>query len=661
MLDSRQVGEGRGVSTLDELANYIFYSKYARYNEQENRRETWDEAVSRVEAMHLKKYSHLPEGYLNTIKTAFNYVRDKRVVPSMRSMQFGGKAVEAHNARIYNCAVRHVDSVRGFAEIFYLLLCGCGVGMGLSNKYLSRLPDLIDYRDERYDYTYTVQDTIEGWADSVEILLNSYLTNNALSGARITFDYSLIRPEGTPLKTGGGKAPGHQGLEQSLEKIRALLESIISEQGVRIKTIHAFDIACHMADAVLAGGVRRAALSTVFQKDDEDMMEAKVGNWSKTNPQRARSNNSVLLVRNSATKEDFSDVIVRSRQWGEPGFVFAENEDTLFNPCFEISFIPVTDVGECGVQFCNLTSINGSKINTPEDFIDATWAATVIGTLQAGFTDFNYLSPVAKELTQREALLGVSITAVMDNPQVLLDPQLQREAARLAIQVNKFWAEKLGINPAARVTCIKPEGTSTLALGSVAHGIHPSHAPLMFRRVEANRLEPVYQHFRQFNLHATEPSTRSAMGTDDIITFPIIVPEGAMVKSDLTAIEHLEIIKSTQQNWVLPGTALPYKGLTHNTSCTIVVKETEWDEVTQYLFNNRRYFSAVSLLAATGDKDYQQAPMEAVTTLDDLAYFEYLLKNFKPVDYTQLVEMTDNTKLMEAAICAGGSCELVFA
>lgn len=649
---------GTGVSTLDELANYIFYSKYARFNETEQRRETWDEAVTRVEAMHLKKYPHVPEG---AIRSAFNFVRDKRVVPSMRSMQFGGKAVEAHNARIYNCAVRHVDSVRSFAEIFYLLLCGCGVGVGLSHKFLSRLPELVDYRDERFEYSYTVEDNIEGWSDSVEILLNSYLTGNPLSGARVTFDYSGIRPEGSPLVTGGGKAPGPNGLRHAHEKIRALLDRIVAERIGRIETIHAFDIACHMADAVLAGGVRRAALSTVFQKGDEAMMEAKTGEWWKENPQRGRSNNSVLLVRNEAVQQDFTDIIARSRQWGEPGFVFAEHEDTLFNPCFEISFLPVTEDGECGVQFCNLTSINGSKIKSLQDFAYATEAATILGTLQAGYTDFHYLSPVAKKLTEREALLGVSITAVMDNPEILLNPENQRMMAKFAVEVNQQWAKLLGVNPASRVTCIKPEGTSTLALGSVAHGIHPSHAHLMFRRVEANRIDPVYQYFQQANPHVCEPSSRSALGTDDVITFPIIVPEHAMVKADLTALEHLEIVKSTQQNWVLPGTVVAGNGLTHNTSCTIVVAENEWDEVTKYLFDNRHYFSAVSLLASTGDKDYVQAPMEAVTTDEDLDRFVHLLSAFAPVDYTQLYEAQDNTKLMDAMACAGGVCELVYA
>lgn len=658
MPDSRLNGVATGVSTLDELANYIFYSKYARYNEAEGRRETWDEAVSRVEAMHLKKYPQVSEAL---ITSAFTYVRDKKVVPSMRSMQFGGKAVEAHNARIYNCAVRHVDSVRAFAEIFYLLLCGCGVGVGLSEKFLSRLPDLIDYRDERFEQTYVVQDTIEGWADSIEVLLSSYFDGNALSGARVTFDYTLIRPEGTPLVTGGGKAPGPNGLRHAHEQIRTLLERLVSEQVVRLRTIHANDINCHMADAVLAGGVRRAALSTVFQKNDWEMMEAKTGEWWKENPQRGRSNNSVLLVRNDAVQEDFTDIIARSRQWGEPGFVFAEHEDTLFNPCFEISFLPITEEGECGVQFCNLTSINGSKVKTPQDFADAVWAATVIGTLQAGYTDFHYLSPAAKELTEREALLGVSITAAMDNPDVLLDPLLQRTMAHFAISVNRVWADMLGVNPASRVTCIKPEGTSTLVLGSVAHGIHPSHARLMFRRVEANRLEPVYQHFRKTNDHVCEPSKRSALGTDDVITFPIVVPDGAIVKTDLGAIDHLEIVKSTQQNWVLPGTAVASNGLTHNTSCTIVVREDEWEEVTKYLFDNRHFFSAVSLLAASGDKDYVQAPMEAVTTEEDLERFKGMLMAFEPVDYTQLYEGQDNTHLMEAMACAGGVCEVNFA
>ena len=579
---------------LKQISDYIFTSKYARYLPAEQRRETWEEAVSRVEQMHLKKYDFLSEAHKDEIRWAFELVRQQRVAPSMRSMQFGGIAVEAHNARQYNCSVRHIDSLRSFSEVFYLLLCGCGVGLGLTNRYLDRLPNLVSDQDKTGTVlTYVVEDSIEGWADSIEALLNCYFVNTPFSGRKIVFDFSRIRPAGSPLKTGGGKAPGYKGLKNALTKIKDLLDTVIEENGQRrLRTIDAYDILMHCADAVLSGGVRRSATSVMFDKDDEDMINAKTGNWFPENPQRARSNNSVLLIRDEVTEDEFASIFARTKEWGEPGFVFADDPDALYNPCFEIGFIPVTEDGICAVQFCNLTTINGSKVKTPEDFLDCSRAAAIIGTLQAGYTNFPYLSRAAEQLTKEESLLGVSITAMMDNPDVLLNADCQQSASAVAVQTNAEWAAILGINPAARVTALKPEGTSTLAFGSMSSGTHPSHARWMFRRVQANKLDNVYQFFKSFNEHMTEPSVNSANGTDDVITFPIKVSDATLTKSDISALEHLSIVRSTQENWVRPGTTEANKKATeHNVSCTIVVKPEEWDEVRRYLFTNRSDFA----------------------------------------------------------------------
>lgn len=661
MVNFNDIGVGYP-DTLKEISNYIFTSKYARYLPELERRETWDEAVERVESMHLDRFSFLNDDDRKEITEAFDLVRDRRVVPSMRSMQFGGAAVEAHNPRIYNCAVRHIDSLRSFAESFYLLLCGCGVGFGLTPKYLNRLPNLVGPSDKTgIVMTYVVEDTIEGWADSVEALLSCYFVNTAFSGRKIVFDYSRIRPKGSPLKTGGGKAPGYEGLKAAHRKIKALLDRIIEENyQTRLKSVDAYDILMHTADAVLSGGVRRSACSVIFDKDDEDMLNAKVGNWFEDNPQRGRSNNSVLLLKDEVSLDEFEQIVQRTREWGEPGFVFADTVDVLYNPCFEVSFVPVTEDGVCGVQFCNLTSINGAKVDTEKDFYEVARVAALIGTLQAAYTDFPYLSHTAKELTEAEALLGVSITAMMDSPDVILDEATQRNAATIVKETNKEWAAKLGINQAARTTVIKPEGTSTLALGSMSSGIHPSHARLMFRRVQANKLDNVYQFFKQFNPHLCEESLWSANKTDDIITFPIVVAEEAMVKDDLNAIQHLDIVKSTQKNWVQTGaTDANTKPVHHNVSCTIIVRDDEWAEVIKYLHDNRDSFSAVSLIAASGDKDFAQAPMEAVRTQEDLNVFNEMMKNFLPLDYTLLQEREDGTSLMQEASCAGGACEVV--
>ncbi len=695
------------VNFLEEIANFTFTSKYARYDEKKGRRETWEEAVGRLEKMHLKRFSWLPEADKEEIRWAFDRVREKLVAPSMRSLQFGGKAIEAHEARIFNCSVRHIDSIRAFSESFYLLLCGCGLGIGLSKRFLNRLPDLVSAADKTGTVvTYVVADTIEGWADSVEALLMCYFKNTAYTGRKIVFDYSKIRAKGTILKTGGGKAPGHKGLRQTHQKIKALLDHLIEDEGLRrLRTIHVYDILMHMADAVLSGGIRRSATSVVFDIEDVEMMNAKtffkvdkvrrfskdedsgkyhgqvvikkrtynveISEWEYNNlkekseigwfpiePQRARSNNSVLLMRNKVTKEQFTDIISKTRQFGEPGFVFGNVDNQLFNPCFEINFVPVTEDGLCGVQFCNLTTQNGGKIDSKDKFREATKAATLIGTLQASYTHFPYLSNVAKDLTEQEALLGVSITGMMDNPHILLNPENQREMAEVAKRVNKEWARKLGIKPAARITCVKPEGTSSIVL-QTSSGIHPHHARRYFRRIQCNQQDNVYRHFKKANLHATEHSVWSATKTDDVATFPLTVNDQALVKADLNALKHLDYIKSTQQNWVIPGTTeANTKSIEHNVSCTVMVKDDEWDKVIDYLFENRQFFAAVSLLPSSGDKIYQQAPMEIVSTEEDEQKWTKLIGEWTKVDYKTLKEDDDETQLQQELSCGGGGCEL---
>ncbi len=697
---------------LEGISNFIFTSKYARYNERLKRRETWDEAVDRLEEMHLKKYRKLAAKDLREIEWAFSLVRSKRVVPSMRSLQFGGKAIESKNARMYNCCVRHVDSPRAFSEIFFALLCGNGVGIGLSYTYLNHLPNLVTANDKTGTViTYVIEDTIEGWADSVEALLLCYMKNTAYTGRKIVFDYSKIRKKGAILKTGGGKAPGYKGLKNTHQKIKELLDYIIEEKSQkRLKSIDAYDILMHCADAVLSGGVRRSACSVIFDKNDEDMLSAKTYfkiekkhrfgynedtemyfgdvvvngkkyhvemhekhnkwdleklnkedriSWRFVEPQRARSNNSVLLLRSEITLEEFAKIVKRTREFGEPGFVFADHSGMLFNPCFEIGFLPVTEDGICGMQMCNLTSINGGSIKKFDDYLECTKAATIIGTLQAGYTQFDYLNNASKHLTEEEALLGVSITGMMDSPAILLNPEYQKKAAQLAVQVNKDWSKKLGINPAARITCIKPEGTSSLVLGC-GSGIHPHHAQRYLRRVQCNKIDNVYKFFKKHNPALCEESVWSANKTDDIIAFPIEVPTGTMLKPDLSALKHLDIIKSTQQNWVMSGkTDINKKNVSHNVSCTVICKENEWDDVVKYLYDNREYFAAVSLIGDCGDKDYPQAPMEGMNTEEEIKKFEEMKAIFKHVDYTKMVENDDETAPQNEIVCAGGACELV--
>lgn len=696
---------------LHEMSQFNFHSKYARFNDTYSRRETWDESINRVLRMHLHKYKHLPQSDLDKIKGAFQLVKDKRVVPSMRSMQFGGKAILSNNLKIYNCTVRQIDSIRAFAEVMYALLCGCGVGIGVTRTYIDRLPELVDANDKTGSViSYTIQDSIEGWADSVEALLLSYVRNNALSGRKIVFDYSKIRAEGTPIKTGGGRAPGYKGLKATHKKIKLLLDHLIENlQQRKLKPINVYDILMHCSDAVLSGGVRRSATIVIFDKDDIEMRQAKtyfslskytkfsydddikkwsgkvtvqstkvayeveVSDWEYKNdicnksrigwvhiePQRARSNNSVLLMRSTSNKKDFAEIVEQAKEFGEPGFVFANDPRHLNNPCVEISFIPQTEDGICGMQNCNLTSVNGARITTVDEFLECVDAATLIGTLQAGYTDFKYLNQTARYLTEEEALLGVSIAGALDNPKILLDPEIQRQGAAKATEVNKKWAKKLGIKQAARITCGKPDGNTSVLFGS-APGFHPHHARRYFRRIQCSKTDPVYKFFKEHNPHMCEESVWSSNKTDDVITFPITAPETAIIKSDLTAIKHLDIVKSSQMNWVVPGTTeANNKPLTHNISCTILVKEEEWKEVTDYLYNNKDFFTAVSLLPYCGDKLYNQAPLEAVTTPEDEERWKIMVEKYQPINYKDLHEQQDETHMQETLSCVNGACEVV--
>jgi ribonucleoside-triphosphate reductase len=707
--------ENKETIGLEEISKFIFISKYARYNEKLKRRETWEEAASRVEEMHLKKYSFLSKDDKDKIKWAFDLVRDKYVVPSMRGMQFGGKAIEAHNSRQFNCAVRHVDSLRSFSEIFYLLLCGCGVGIGLSKYFLNRLPDLVKENDKTGTIiTYVVEDDIEGWADSIEALLMCYFHNTPYTGRKIVFDYSRIRPEGSPLKTGGGKAPGHKGLKNCHIRIKELLDHAVEyKKCSRLKSIDAYDTIMHCGDAVLSGGVRRTATSVIFDKDDEEMMNAKtylkvdkvfnfyyledrtIGGktykyyegkvnyegkryeiqvaeyelskikdeslvfFKHIHPQRGRSNNSVLLLRENTTLDEFKKIIEKTKQFGEPGFVWGNHPWQLFNPCFEIGFIPVTEDGICGVQFCNLTSQNGAKIKNKKTWYDCVESAVIIGTLQAGYTNFPYLSKTSEDLTKEEALLGVSITGIMDNPDLLLNPEIQLEMAKYSIKINEIWADKLKINKASRITCIKPEGTGSLALGA-ASGIHPRHSRRFIRRVQVNYMESPYKLFKSSNSHACEKSVWDASKKDEIISFPIIVPKESMVKDDLTTMKHLKYIKSTQQNWVMGGVSPSNKkNISHNVSCTITMKDNEWNDIVSYIYDNRNFFAAISMVPSNSDKSYPQAPNESIVSQKDEEHFDDLLNRFKSIDYSLLKEEDDNTSHTQESSCSGGMCEIV--
>ena len=1056
---------------LQAISEYTVVTKYARYDEKKGRRETWDEMIDRVRDMH--KFRFGTRGIQDDIDWAFEQVKDRKVLPSMRSLQYGGDAIIANDARMYNCSYSLADRPRFFSECLWLLLSGTGTGFSVQRQHTDKLPKLITTTDptEKEVMTYTVGDTIEGWADALQVLVDSYFQGTPLSGKEIFFDYTRIRRKGSKLRTSGGRAPGPKPLQKALKRIKRALISAIDNEQEKLRPIQVYDMIMMAADCVLAGGIRRSATIAIFSPDDEEMMSAKVGcienvkiltnkrkdgswitdegvaynlftdkgeepekgdtcniGWWNLYPWRQLSNNSAALLRNECKFEDFRNIVNSAKSYGEPGFVFLDNLNYGYNPCVtkdtliatsegyrqvaslinqpftaviegqefpakgfiptgiqrtftiktksgrevratenhkfmtedgwtpvwdldigsklklhnhanfkanyennedyykglslgwfigdgntitrskgissglrfwgdnkyvkreravnclrsaglsnedkhpnysnqcavledveytsiesknlhnlaeslsvfsdheikghgkqiskiiesqsinfvrgfiqgyfdadgtvniasksrysvrltsnninnlqsvqrmlglfgvnssiyyerhkertipmpdkkggykeykckatheliisrdsikmfadnigfsdmepekqeklnsikdkkyfasefndeiidiipsqtiedvydcevegahsfdangfyahncvEIGLNPVDPVtGETGWQTCNLTEINGGAIDSVDDFRAAVKAATIIGTLQAGYTYFNYLTEASRNIIRRESLLGVSVTGWMDNPELLLNPDLQREMAQYAIDVNTEYAERIGINPAARVTCTKPAGTTSIVFGT-GSGIHPHHARRYFRRVRVNKNEAPAQYFKMHNPHMVEPSVSKE--EDDIITFCVQVPETAILKKDLGAVEFLKIVKKTYENWVIPGTANPDSspGLRHNVSNTVTIKADEWDEVAQYIYDNRDCFSGISMLADFGDKAYMQAPMEKVESEEDIDKWNKLVAGYQPVDWSLFVEGDDYTERRLSVACAGGSCHI---
>lgn len=927
--------------SIKELQEYIRITKYARYNKEKGRRETWEEQINRVFNMH---YKHLGEDKIESLKEelqlAKKYMLEKKIVGSQRNLQFGGDPVLKNNEKAYNCAAMYIDRPRAFQESLYLLINGTGVGYHVGKFHINKLPDINKRSNEKIEYV--IPDTIEGWADSIGVLMSSYFRNSGLfdniyENKTIIFNFDKIRPEGSRISW-GGKAPGPKPLKNAINKIESVIENCFNLGLNRLRPIDAYDILMHIADAAISGGSRRSACITLFDIDDELMASSKTGDWNITNKQRARSNNSIVMNRNTVDKEQYLKVMENVKEFSEPGNIFTDNEiETLYNPCqpysalvlsenglikfgelkegdriwsetgwttvlkkwktgckktykfktsggcfygtdnhrivsdkmkievkdakhidvlngpyyntkivhdaqivmdglmlgdgtrdghkgyrrthlciskkdqdyfsseisnliikskdnkrfneysvtsnisfdelpktyertipdryfysdynticsflrglysangsvtnntisfkttssllkdqiitmlssigikayyskykeydrtfyngtyhcresynitflsdvdkfynnigflqqykmdklknivdkklvkkpkkssniIDIEYIGEEDVyditvdnephtywtnglnvsnccevslrgydehGNSGIQFCNLSEINAKKCKTEEDFYEACKASSIIGTIQASYTNFPYLGEVTERITRREALIGVSITGIMDNPDIALNPEILKKGAEIVKETNKEIASKLGINQAARCCVGKPSGNTSALLG-VSSGVHYHHSKRYFRRVQANKNESPLQFFKLFNDLAVEESVWSANKNDDVITFTCDVPPNIRVKNNVSALEMLKTVKLVQMNWVNNGKnteccVRPW--LNHNISNTVHVLENEWDDVFDFIFENREYFSGVSLTAASSDKDYYQAPFQAV-------------------------------------------------
>lgn len=600
------------------LSDSKFYEGYSRYIEDKGRYETWDEAVDRVMEMHKIFYKDkLSPELLSFMDEAASAYKKKKVLGSQRTLQFGGEQLLKNHAKQFNCVFSYADRPEFFGESFFLLLSGCGVGFSVQKHHVAKLPK-INNRTKN-PKIHVVEDSIEGWATSVDVLLSSFFEDGGkhpeYRGHRVYFDLTKIRPKGAKI-SGGFKAPGPDGLRLALDRIEHLLQGIvIRKKSVPLSPLQVYDIVMHVSDATLSGGLRRSAAIAIFSIDDQEMAEAKTGNWFEENPQRARSNNSALILRNSVTRDEFANLFSKVKQFGEPGFIFSESTEHGYNPCVEIGLYPVDEeTGQTGWEACNLSDINGSMCDTREAFFDACRAASILGTLQAGYTNFNFLSPISKKICDREALIGVSINGWMSNPKVLFDVENMREGARIVREVNEQVAKLIGINPAARTTTTKPSGNSGVILKTPS-GIHPDHSPMYFRNVQMNMMSEVSTLLCEKNPYMVEASVWSANNTDYVISFPIIAKKGSLFKDDMLGIKHLEYVKLAQQNWVEYGTNIDRcveKSLRHNISNTIVVDD--WNQVEEYLFQNRSFFAGVSLIPMTGDKIYNQSPYTKVLT-----------------------------------------------
>ena len=611
---------------LDALSKITVFGKYAKYVPELKRRETWDEIVDRYQAMMIKKYPKLED----QIKETTGFIRQKKVLPSMRALQFAGPAAEVNNSRIYNCCYLPIDSIHSFSETMFLLLGGTGVGYSVQKHHIAQLPAITKPGKQR---NYLVEDSIMGWADAVKVLMKAYLEG----GFMPKFDFRAVRKKGARLITAGGKAPGPEPLKICLAHVQAVLDR--KQEGESLTPLECHDILCHIANSVLAGGIRRSAMIALFSHDDEEMITCKYGNWWETNEQRGRANNSAVLKRGEIGEEEFKALWHRIELSGsgEPGIYWTNNLDWGTNPCCEIALRPY--------QFCNLCEVNVSDVTSQEDLNNRVTAAAFLGTLQAGFTDFHYLRPIWQKTTQKDALLGIGMTGIGSGE--ILKYNLEA-AAHVAKLTNSMISEKIGINEAARVTCIKPSGTTSLVLGT-ASGIHAWHAPYYLRTMRFGKNEDLAAYLMVNHPELVEDDQLRPHDTI-CVRIPVKAPEGSIFRTE-TAIDTLERVKKFATEWIKSGHNTGDN--THNVSATISIKDGEWPSVGDWMWNNKQYYNGLSVLNYWGGS-YVQAPFEDITEDD----YNSRVSHLKSIDLTKVTELDDSVDFGQVAACAGGACEV---
>jgi len=608
------------------LSDITIFSKYAKYIPKESRRESWHELVSRNKEMHQRKYPQL----FDEIESAYSFVYDKKSLPSMRSLQFGGTPIELAPNRIYNCAYLPVEDVEAFSETMFLLLGGTGVGYSVQRHHIRKLPEVVG--PKKRTRRFLVSDNIEGWADAIKVLVEAYF-----KGAMdVDLDYRDVRPKGARLITTGGKAPGPQPLKDCIHHIRGVLDTAI---GRNLTSLEVHDIMCYIADAVLTGGIRRAAMISLFSMDDDDMLGCKAGEWYIANPQRGRSNNSAVMLRHKITSGEFQKLWERIELSGsgEPGVYFSNDKDWGTNPCCEIALRPY--------QFCNLCELNVSDITSQEDLNERAKAAAFIGTLQAGYTNFHYLRDIWRETTEKDALIGVGMTGIGSG--VILNYDLN-EAADEVVKENKRVAGLMGISPAARCTTVKPSGTSSCVLGS-SSGIHAWHNDYYIRRQRIGKNEALYQYFLENHPELVEDEYFNPQ-SQAVIEIPQKAPEGSILRTE-SPIELLDRVRRFNTEWVAQGHIEGQNS--HNVSCTISVKEDEWELVGEWMWKNRNTFNGIAVLPYNGGT-YIQAPFEDITE----ERYNMMESSLTSINLGNIIESADETDLSAEVACGGGGCEV---
>lgn len=630
---------------MDTYQQYIHMSRYSRWRDDLGRRETWSETVQRyVDFFDNHTKNKFTELLNQEIKPA---ILELKTMPSMRALMSAGPALERENLAGFNCAYLSINSKRSFSEVLYILMCGTGVGFSCERQEIAKLP-CVPETISKSDDLIVVEDSKGGWARSYQAYLG-YLWN----GRSPKVDYSKVRPNGARLRTFGGRASG----PEPLKRLFIFTEQVFKKAtGRKLNSLEVHDLVCMVGEIVVAGGVRRSALISLSNLSDQRMRDAKSGRWVEDNPQRALANNSVAYTEKPSSEIFMEEwlALVKSKS-GERGIFnrkAAQKQAARWgrrSPDLDYGCNPCSEIILRMRQLCNLTEVIIGPEETVETLKEKVRLATIMGTFQATLTQFNFVSEEWKQNTEEEALLGVSLTGIMDNELTSgeLGPKLLggvlimlRNYSR---EVNKEWAKKLGINPSAAITCVKPSGTVS-QLCNTASGIHSRHNRHYLRTVRVDKKDPLYNFMEDRGFHTEDDLMRP--DTTAVVSFPIRSPKGCVTRNERTAIQSLELWLLYQRCWC-----------EHKPSVTITVRDEEWVEVGAWVYDNFDEVSGISFLPHS-EHIYQQAPYQDLTEEE---YLKWIEDNPEPhVDWTELeqYEKTDNTVSCQTLACSGTSCEL---